>query len=539
MSQRRESVDSPSLRSLLSRVGLIDNDARLTLGAWIVAAIIVAIKAVDIGHRMLSGDLAAVAFAEGGDDAYYYFTVARNLAAGHGITVDGVHWTSGFHPLWLLICGMAFWLASDRGAFGLIYLADFALWLWSSVLFVRYVAIMAPMTRPWLPPVLAVAFLGEAQLSSAYFNGMDTGLYLTLCLVLLVLSERYLFSRPTASTGTAAAIGVLMGLVMLARNDGVFLCGVLIFSFIAVQRTWRSVVQGFAMIAAASALVLPWLIYCHWTAGYWMPQSGVATSLAIRGQFNALSYVSSIGASIVPIYFFKVQTAIAAYPAAVVSVFAMILSVCVVRLGRNRTFRMQNSALLTLYALMAACVVLLVYYPVESAATQFFTRYFSPLKIFCLIVFATILVRHCSSSMLGSRQLAIVGVLLVMPVLSQFYWTWRDFGQHYRSHMGYEAWQIVRSSYATDRSRIGVMESGRLGFLFPDRVVNLDGKMNSEALSALVQGRFVHYLREANLDYLMLRDYDVEFFDERMNGWRQLFEGQGVMGHMAVFKAIR
>lgn len=36
------------------------------------------------------------------DDAYYYFEVARHLAAGQGSSFDGLLATNGYHPLWLL-----------------------------------------------------------------------------------------------------------------------------------------------------------------------------------------------------------------------------------------------------------------------------------------------------------------------------------------------------------------------------------------------------------------------------------------------------
>ena len=37
------------------------------------------------------------------DDAFYYFTIARHAAAGHGVTFDGLAPTNGFHPLWLVL----------------------------------------------------------------------------------------------------------------------------------------------------------------------------------------------------------------------------------------------------------------------------------------------------------------------------------------------------------------------------------------------------------------------------------------------------
>ncbi|HKQ59411.1 MAG TPA: hypothetical protein VJY35_16225, partial [Candidatus Eisenbacteria bacterium] len=40
-----------------------------------------------------------------GDDAGYYFTIARNHALGHGFSYDRLHETNGFNPLfpWILI----------------------------------------------------------------------------------------------------------------------------------------------------------------------------------------------------------------------------------------------------------------------------------------------------------------------------------------------------------------------------------------------------------------------------------------------------
>ncbi len=36
------------------------------------------------------------------DDAFYYFTIARNVVSGLGVTFDGVTLTNGFHPLWMI-----------------------------------------------------------------------------------------------------------------------------------------------------------------------------------------------------------------------------------------------------------------------------------------------------------------------------------------------------------------------------------------------------------------------------------------------------
>ena len=79
-------------------------------------------------------------------------------------------------------------------------------------------------------------------------------------------------------------------------------------------------------------------------------------------------------------------------------------------------------------------------------------------------------------------------------------------------------------------------ESGRLGFLYPTRVVNLDGKMNVEALRALLAGTLDRYIQSAHLDYIMLHDEDVAYFDKTIPAWRKNWRQRGMLGEFDVFE---
>ena len=46
------------------------------------------------------------------DDAFYYFKIAENIAAGRGSTFDGILLTNGYHPLWMLVMVSIFKLTS-------------------------------------------------------------------------------------------------------------------------------------------------------------------------------------------------------------------------------------------------------------------------------------------------------------------------------------------------------------------------------------------------------------------------------------------
>jgi len=513
---------------------------RLAAAVWGLLLLVVGSRCADFLQRIRSPDFVAVSFSEGGDDAYYFFTIARNLAAGLGITIDRIQWTTGFQPLWGLLCAPPFALAADRWALGIIYAFSLALWLASAVLFVRFVR-RASATEASAPAIAVIAtlFLCEAQFSSTYFNGMETGLYLTLLLWLLVEFQRYLQAPAGQVTARqVAGVGVVAGLTMLARNDGFFLCGALLAAALFAGRRRRPLRDCATVVAIASVMVVPWLVYCQWVTGNPLPQSGLATSVALRGHPALESILRKIVLSIEPLGFLKMRTLADDHfvtTAAAVSLAAAALAVC---WRRARPAMVDRASGLVLFAFTAADACLLAYYIGFSAAGQFFERYFAPLKLLVFLLLALLLVRalaragrsHAASAALAAAALTTVG--------SNLYWIWRDYGMPWRSHLGREAYEIVRSPYAGDGSRIGLAESGRLGFLYPERVVNLDGKVNVDALHALLAGRLDRYIRSADLDYVMLHDEDIAFFDTRYPSWRDAFRPSGTLGEFQVFKKV-
>jgi hypothetical protein len=300
---------------------------------WAMAAVLAGAYGIDFLQRVTSPDIVAVSFAEGGDDAYYFFAVARNIAQGHGITIDGTHWTTGFQPLWALVCAVAFLAPSDRAALAIVYVISIALWLLSALLFVRLVR------RLSLTPVqssaaalLAVLFLGEGQFTRGYFNGMETGLYITFVLWLLIAFHDYLRVEPhRVSLRRVLGLGALSGLTMLARNDALFLCGALLAVTLFFGKRRHPVRDVAIIVVVASAIVAPWLAYCQWASGHPMPQSGIATSIGVRGYVPLVSIARKIVISIDPLGFLKIRTVIEdrlAVAAAVTLVVAALLALC-------------------------------------------------------------------------------------------------------------------------------------------------------------------------------------------------------------------
>lgn len=67
---------------------------------WLVPLSLLLTASADLFLRFRAG---AGFLAYFDDDCFYYLQIARNIAAGHGSTFDGMHATNGYHPLWMLV----------------------------------------------------------------------------------------------------------------------------------------------------------------------------------------------------------------------------------------------------------------------------------------------------------------------------------------------------------------------------------------------------------------------------------------------------
>ena len=117
------------------------------------------------------------------DDAYYYFVIARHMAAGEGPTFDGLHYTSGFHPLWLFICtGIALMVHDPYRFIVVITGLCLALHGGSCWLFYR-------LLRPYAGRYAPLAFAFAPNLWLMALSGMEFALAMFLLLALINLVE--------------------------------------------------------------------------------------------------------------------------------------------------------------------------------------------------------------------------------------------------------------------------------------------------------------------------------------------------------------
>jgi hypothetical protein len=186
---------------------------------WLLAGL-VAVNLILYAYVALVPENTLMAWFDN-DDAFFYFKVAQNITAGHGISFDGINLTNGFHPLWMAICIPIFWLARYDLILPLRVLVILSAMLSSGcglLLFQLLRRQLSPEIA--LLPAVAVMFLPYVQVR-IFEGGVESGLSAFLILLLLYLCVRW----REAGTDTVRAIllGLVAGLTILARLDNIFL----------------------------------------------------------------------------------------------------------------------------------------------------------------------------------------------------------------------------------------------------------------------------------------------------------------------------
>ncbi len=437
------------------------------------------------------------------DDSFYLISCARHLALGHGFTVDGVHPTNGVQPLICLLYAPGFWLPGDPSV-GLrfTFAVGALLQTTSTILFgfllarLRKNSDKMPAPRVSISAPIAGAFLWTiiAPLADQNGSGLETGLVSLLLLCTLfyyqtIIERGWNFSR-------SVWLGCLLGLMVLARIDSALF--ILAMGLIEWRRL-RAQSLGYIALSAALAVIisLPWWIYGYSTFGSLMPMSGAAESLGHPIGENLLQSLTALF-DMMTIFFNHIYFA---WPPwfEVVSFFVLAIAwMFIVVRTKAVTYLKERFDLRALAPLAVFSVLAFVFYNFFFSAPHFLVRYLQPVRILSLILVAAmfpLLLRAASdwSSRLGKFAVCAFLVAAISfsgyryvnnftaPPKSDFY----RVGLWAREHSG----------------RVGLDQSGQAGFFAP-KVVNLDGKVNPDALAAQKSGKIGEYIAREKIEYL-------------------------------------
>ncbi len=442
------------------------------------------------------------------EDGYYSLAIARHIALGHGITIDGSTWTNGFQPLWVFLLVPIYSLTSGARVATLRAVLACAALIWIATAWLvsefasRFRTSQADAVRAWT----LVLYLTSATIFEQHFNGLETGLLLLMFSALGCATTR----RPWTAARTVV-IGVLCGLLVLTRIDTALF--VLLFSgtIACVPRSdlAKHRISRAATIALISAIVSsPWWLYNLLRFGSLLPSSGSAVfDWEWRpGRAMVLGLYTAGHAIPLPIRTYWPWR----YEWCAVTVLAA-AAIVLLRRGDRR------SAVYTLMALDnyrgAGFVVSLLFYVgviifvyAMSPAWWMYERYTSPVVVLSVPALALVIAR------VMPRQVGVVAPLAALCLLATV-------RANLRSPLNgsYQSQVRVVQRHVPDGVAVGALQSGTLGY-FRDHVVNLDGKVNAAALPA--RGHLDDYAQTIELNWLADWPGLLERGFGSLEGWR-------------------
>ncbi|MFK7929308.1 MAG: hypothetical protein AB8H79_14030, partial [Myxococcota bacterium] len=202
------------------------------------------------------------------DDSFYYFEIAQRFASGQGSTFDGIHYTNGYHPLWMWLASLIFvggWsgeapvralliiqvvLALAGTAMGLMSLD----WSRHSTPIVRFSA------------VLILGWLAVPMILRTEVSGMESAVVVLVHGLLLAWVCRHGVHRlHEGPIWTRLGLGALLGVSILARSDAALLTPLLgLWALPGAIRAGRRGLLGLAVVGIVPAMSLALFLTANW-----------------------------------------------------------------------------------------------------------------------------------------------------------------------------------------------------------------------------------------------------------------------------------
>jgi hypothetical protein len=463
------------------------------------------------------------------EDGFYALAISRNIATGHGITIDGVTRTNGFQPLYTFLMAAVGRLTSADRMFLLraVYAADLIIYIVTAWL----LGAIARDTvgRPggcyafW---GTALAYLTLRLVLLQHFNGLETGLQL----LLIAASWRAYQSHGCQTLAGGMRLAVLLGLTVLARLDMMFLlAAATVLLWFGPRPDRPPLVLRLAVPLLGFVVVLPWLVYSHGVSGTIIPTSGLAQQswgLSLSRVRAALDAFAQVG---LPFYAGAFESrglpAIRLILLPVAGVAALVYGARRYSSDEPRVRRAVAFA----GVVIGTTIGLMAWYASSSWATHFYVRYFAPALVVSCVGLGVALGKlyDAHPRVAGAIAVASLGqaIAYAAALHAGIYAGRSDPRILVWSRPIFQDQLRVVQQHVPDGETVAAGQSGTLGY-FRERVVNVDGKVNPEALA----------YQHAMLDYLDRRGIrwfcDIPPYVDRYlgpaaasRGWREVAQG--------------
>jgi len=442
------------------------------------------------------------------DDTFYGFSVSKNIAYENGITYDGKDPSNGIQPLWLFAIAPFFLLTGDINlAVNLILTFATIIDVLTLILIFKF----AKMLFDDKIALVAAAFYGlNPLIIFQTLSGIDV--ILSVFFVMLTLFF-YLRNKDNLNFKNNVMLGIFLGLAVLTRMDNIFLFAVIILHILFKNKTKVVFKNIITIVLVAFLLALPWFLWSFLTFGTIFPSSGIARYNLNHGITPFFDYSSKSNLELTAENLYR-SLGIIYHQLGVVNFnFNSIAVLPPIFLTIVLIFSLKNVRKLNI--IIAYGAFLYVFYGFYFLGVQI--RYFTPFMPAFLILLATGLYFLSNKIFKNKNMFYLISIIFLIIVLINGYQQWGD---------GYFKWQtplyqdtIWLKENTKPNDIVASFNSGILSFFSERRVINLDGVVNYEVLSAIKNKSIINYMEKKNVSlWVDIAHFNQTVYDEVANG---------------------
>ncbi|MDY0083474.1 MAG: hypothetical protein RBR74_09860 [Ignavibacteriaceae bacterium] len=450
------------------------------------------------------------------EDGFYSLKIAWNIGTGKGITYNFEQPTTGFQPLYVFILSIFAFIVSGLGGDKIVFLRLVILLSGFTALLLSYVfyrlinGFKKTEHQKTLMIFIFLLVLFNFKLFLNLFNGLETGIYLIFLVLSMILSQKIIEQKK--SSGLLILFGFILGLTVLARIDSIL---IVLFILLTLLFTRALSKKEFVLISLiAFSTLLPWLYFVLVTQGSIIPSSvSVQTGLtSTEFSYRIDQFFFSIFSNYIP-WLHSGQT-----QSLIIYILTLIF---IVYLYKYQKAFIKNFFKIPIIKYWSVAILISsIVYLIFAYQPYFFFRYLS-IHILIAIPFLALLITNLLAYRLSKFKSSFIAIVLVIFFLNAGYYF------HYPKQVTGLA---LRTSFIEKNKlfeqKIGMAQSGISGYFF-NNILNLDGKVNNEALKAIKGNYLFNYITRENISVLIEWE---EWFDnlpsaELKLNW-QLFNDQ-------------
>ncbi len=191
------------------------------------------------------------------DDAFYYFKTAQNFTEGHGLSFDGISRSSGFHPLWMMVCIPVFALARFDLILPLRILALISILISAVGGAFFYKLLKRAVSKP-VAMLASLFWMFEPRIHGTVTQlGMEASVNALFVILLLYQTARYEtdFKNDEDNSRRLLWVGITAVFTVLSRLDNVFLVAMIGIWLVFRRPNLRLLVIIDSLIVACSVFV--------------------------------------------------------------------------------------------------------------------------------------------------------------------------------------------------------------------------------------------------------------------------------------------